>query len=48
MYGWNLEKLDSLTYPAIDLELESDRLGVQVTSQKGFMKVQKNANKLYN
>jgi hypothetical protein len=41
MYGWNLEKPDSPTYPAIDLESESDSLGVQVTSQKGFKKVQK-------
>jgi hypothetical protein len=41
MYGWNLEKPDSPIYPAIDLESKTSNLGVQVTSQKGFTKVQK-------
>lgn len=41
VYGWKLVKPDSPTYPGIDLESESDKLGIQVTSQKGYKKIER-------
>jgi hypothetical protein len=39
VYGWNLKRSDKITNVGIDLSCDTNKVGVQVTSQRGREKV---------
>lgn len=41
VYGWNLKRSDKITNVGIDLSCDTNKVGVQVTSQRGREKVEK-------